>query len=278
MLLNKSLLFIILILSVCTPLSVVAYNPTPATQSFFSKMASDAYVVPAGSRRREPLFIEPEGSRIGLEHFYIPEHYQDSLDSLLIPHGQILDRIEKLAYDIIQDYQGVTIHLLCVLKGGSTFFQHLSNALRKFHDYKRSAHIPFTFDFVRVKSYSGTESTGTVQISGVDLASLAGRHVIFVEDIIDTGLTMTQLLKFMHEQVAPASVRVASLLEKRTVKSCGYQADYVGFSIFDAFVVGFCLDYNEVFRDLPHIAVINANGIEKYRDADKRIDGQRAGI
>ena len=190
------------------------------------------------------------------------------LDSLLVPHGSIVDRVEKLAYDINQDYKGETIHMLCVLKGGSQFFQDLQNALRKFHDYTRAGHIPFTFDFVRVKSYEGTESSGNVTISGCDMGKLANKHLLFVEDIIDTGLTMTRLMEHLKIHVNPKSVRVASLVEKRTSRSSGFKADYVGYSIPDKFVVGYCLDYNEAYRDMSHIGVINKAGIEKFENYD----------
>lgn len=106
----------------------------------------------------------------------------------------IVDRVEKLAADITKDYDGVTIHLLCVLKGGSQFFQDLQNSLRKFHNYTRQNYIPFTFDFVRVKSYEGTESTGEVQITGCDLSKLTGKHLLFIEDIIDTGIVIHECI------------------------------------------------------------------------------------
>lgn len=213
--------------------------------------------------RKEPIIIEDK-VRIHKDFYYLPNHYQDSLDSLLITQGTIIDRVEKLAHDIIEDYGGETVHLLCVLKGGSTFFHDLSSALRRFHDYSRMTHIPYTFDFIRVKSYDGTSSTGKVQISGCEMESLEGKHVIFVEDLVDTGLTMSTLLKQLKATVSTRSVRVASLLEKRTHLSCGFKADYVGFSIPDVFVVGYCMDYNEAFRDLKHLAVINDSGIRKY--------------
>lgn len=85
--------------------------------------------------RRDPFFLADDLD-ISTDHFYIPEHYKDTLGYLLVPHGTIVDRVEKLAYDITQDYQGNTIHLLCVLKGGSTFFMDLCNAMRKFHNCK----------------------------------------------------------------------------------------------------------------------------------------------
>ena len=186
------------------------------------------------------------------------------MDSVLLPRGLILDRVDKLAETIREDYTGKTIHLLCVLKGGSCFFNALVEKLRLSHHYGLCDYVPFTFDFIRVKSYDGLESTGNVTVSGIDLNTLVGKEVLLVEDIIDTGVTMTKLLPLL-QQHQPASIKVASLLEKRTEKSCGYQGDYVGFSIPDAFVVGYCLDYNEIFRDLEHICVINQKGIDHWK-------------
>jgi len=216
-------------------------------------------------KRRDPLVITDDLT-LDLQHFYLPQHYQGALQEILVPNGMIVDRVEKLAADITADYRGHTIHLICVLKGGSTFFYDLCAALRRFHDYGSQNNIPYTFDFIRVKSYEGTESTGQVQITGMDVAELTGKHVLFVEDIIDTGLTMTSLMKYMNTEVKPASVRVASLVEKRTTRSCGFKGDYVGFSIPDKFIVGYCLDFNEVFRDLNHIGVISKEGFEKFKD------------
>ncbi|DAZ98142.1 TPA: hypothetical protein N0F65_003128 [Lagenidium giganteum] len=197
------------------------------------------------------------------KHFLIPHHYQEHLESVLIPTGLIQDRVEKIAQDIRYDYEGKTIHLLCVLKGGSAFFHHLIEKLRLFHKYNKCTYVPFTFDFIKVKSYEGTQSTGNVQISGADLTKFRGKELLLVEDIIDTGKTMEKLVPLL-KQYDPASVRVASLLEKRNPQSVGFKADYVGFNIPDKFVVGYCLDYNEVFRDLDHICVINEAGIAKY--------------
>jgi hypoxanthine phosphoribosyltransferase len=103
-----------------------------------------------------------------------------------------------------------------------------------------------------------------VTISGIDLKTITGRDVILLEDIIDTGTTMSRLIPLL-ESHGPSSVRVAALLEKRTAKSCGFKADYVGFSVPDHFVVGYNMDYNEAFRDMSHICVINAKGIEHFK-------------
>jgi len=124
---------------------------------------------------------------------------------------------------------------------------------------------PLTFDFIRVKSYAGTETTGEVSIEslGVDLSEMKGRHIMLCEDIIDTGSTMLKLIPYL-QSFEPASVKVATLLTKRTPKSKGFVADYIGFSIPDHFVVGYCLDYNEVFRDMAHICVMAPAGIQRH--------------
>ena len=186
----------------------------------------------------------------------------------MIPHGQIVDRVEKLAWDIMSDYSGQTVHLLCVLKGASTFFQDLTAAFKRLHGARREQYVPFTIDFIRVKSYEGTESSGKVHIHGCDMTKLRGKHVIFIEDIIDTGLTMTRVLEYMQENIVPASVRIASLIEKRTTRGSGFKADYVGFSVPDSFIVGYCMDYEEAYRDLDHLCVINDKGIEDFKFYD----------
>lgn len=184
----------------------------------------------------------------------------------MLTAGMVCDRTNALAHEITEAYRGRTPHLLCVLKGASIFYMKLIDMLHQAAARLGSpAHaVPFTFDFIRVKSYEGTESSGHVRIDGVEPAKLAGRHVIVVEDIIDTGLSMRSLLPMLREHAA--SVEVCTLLEKRTSRSCGLRARYTGFSIPDHFVIGFGLDYDEAFRDLEHICVINHTGIERFRD------------
>lgn len=159
-----------------------------------------------------------------------------------------------------------TISLNFTFTGGSTFFHDLCKAITRFHECSGQHYLPYVFDFIRVSSYSGTASTGEVRITGCDLEKLKGKHVLFIEDIIDTGLTMTKIFEYMKAQIVPASINVATLCEKRTPHSCGFKAKYVGFSIPDKFIVGYCMDYNEVYRDLNHIAVIGGLGIEKFKN------------
>ena len=203
----------------------------------------------SGLQRLVPFYVA-DGATYPLEHFSLPPNYLGYLSSVLLPHGLVVDRVEKLASDIDLAYPDSTPHILVVLKGGSEFATDLTRTLRRIHAYKNKAHLPFTVDYVRVKSYEGTSSTGNVKITGIDMKTLEGRDIIIVEDIIDTGLTMTRLIPELQSH-GTKSIRVAALLEKRTEKSCGFKADFVGFSVPDSFVVGYNLDYNEAFREMP---------------------------
>lgn len=120
-------------------------------------------------------------------------------------------------------------------------------------------------EFIKVKSYENDQSSGNVQISlsEEELKGFKDKDLLIVEDIVDTGATMVALIELL-KRYNPSSIKVASLLLKRTTRSNSYVPDFVGFAIPDLFVVGYGLDYNEKFRDLQHIAVINDTGKQKY--------------
>ncbi|KAJ1642996.1 hypothetical protein LPJ64_005183 [Coemansia asiatica] len=199
-----------------------------------------------------------------LDHFVIPGHYTDDVESILIPHGLIMDRIAKLAQIITSEYDNERIVVCCVLKGGHQFFSDLVNYMKKALN-KEGKTLPMTLDFIRVKSYENDRSTGDVHVSMTEkeLQELKGKNLLLVEDIIDTGNTMKKLLDTLSKYEFK-SVKVASLLLKKTPLSCGYVPDYVGFAVPDLFVVGYCLDYNDIFRDLDHICAISETGKKKY--------------
>ncbi|RMX38996.1 hypoxanthine-guanine phosphoribosyltransferase-like [Pocillopora verrucosa] len=198
-----------------------------------------------------------------LDMFCLPKHYENDVESIMIPKGLIHDRIERLARNICRDVDKGPLIGLCVLKGGYQFFGDLMNCIRTINaNMDRS--IQMSVDFIRLKSYEDDHSSGEVKVIGSDdLSALKGKHILVVEDIIDTGATMQKLLTTL-QKFEPATVKVASLLVKRTPKSNGYRPEYIGFEIPDKFVVGYALDYNEYFRDLNHICVINENGKKKY--------------
>ena len=167
--------------------------------------------------------------------------------TVLIESAEIQRRIAELAAGIEHDYPaGEEIHLVGVLKGGFVFMADLVRAM--------SARV--TLDFIAVSSYQqSTRSSGEVRlIKDVD-TRLEGRHVIIVEDIVDTGLTLTYLQDILRAR-APRSLRTACLLSKPSRRLVDVKVEYIGFTIEDRFVVGYGLDFAEKYRNLPHIAVL----------------------
>jgi len=159
-----------------------------------------------------------------------------------IERNQISDRLNELAEQIDADYAGKSVVMLAVLNGAFIFAGDLIRLLK----------VDAEVSFVKLKSYRGTASTGEVQTLIGLMHELKDREVLIVEDIIDTGRTMSKLLEMVWEQ-SPASVKVCTLLVKPDVFKNKYRLDYVGFSIPDKFVVGYGLDYDELGRQLPDI-------------------------
>ncbi|HMH07192.1 MAG TPA: hypoxanthine phosphoribosyltransferase [Terriglobales bacterium] len=179
---------------------------------------------------------------------------------VLITREQIAHRVAEMGAEINRDYAGQSVILLGVLKGAAIFLSDLSRQLK----------IDSTFDFIGVSSYgnrptpaqelkSGWDSTGEVRLTKDMDQSMIGKNVIMVEDILDTGLTMTYLKKLLMAR-QPKSFRIAALLDKPSRRKQPIQADYVGFSIPDEFVVGYGLDYAEKYRNLPDICVVPREG------------------
>eukprot|EP01147_Barroeca_monosierra_P004114 gene4114-49_t len=199
-----------------------------------------------------------------LNSFCVPSHYMADLEEIILPHGIVQDRIQRMARDIVEDFGEQALVCLCVLKGGHQFFSDLFDNIKKLNNSTRTS-IPLRVDFIRCKSYENDESSGKVQIIGGDsLSSLENQNVLIVEDMIDTGKTMVNLVDTLLEH-KPKSLRVASLFLKRTDRSNGFKPDYIGFEVPDKFLVGYALDYNEYFRDLDHVAVLNRSAMDKYR-------------
>ncbi|XP_043562488.1 peroxisomal coenzyme A diphosphatase NUDT7-like isoform X1 [Chiloscyllium plagiosum] len=202
------------------------------------------------------LLISDNESGYDPEMFCIPKHYIDDLERVFIPHGLIMDRTERMARDIMKQMGGDHIVVLCVLKGGYKFFADLLDYIKALNRNQDES-LPMTIDFIRLKSYCNDQTVKEVKvIGGDDLCMLAGKNVLIVEDIVETGRTMRKLLGLL-EKYKPQMVKVASLLLKRTPRSSGYRPDFVGFEIPDKFVVGYALDYNEYFRDLNSLALSN---------------------
>ena len=159
-----------------------------------------------------------------------------------LTHQQIDERIKELSKQINEDYKIEEPLFIAILNGSFMFASHL---------YQRIT-LPSQITFVKVASYSGTSSTGKVtSIIGLDMP-IAGKHIILVEDIVDTGNTMNELLKQLHEH-QPASIKIASLIQKPEALKHPITVDYTGFKIPNEFIVGFGLDYDGYGRNLPDI-------------------------
>lgn len=174
-------------------------------------------------------------------------------DEIILEEEQIRSRVSELASRITADYEGKDPLLVCVLKGAVFFMA----------DLVREITIPCEMDFMAVSSYgSATDSSGVVRILKDLDAHIEGRHVIIVEDIVDTGLTLSYLKKNLNAR-NPASVEVAALLTKPARRKVDIECRYVGFEVPDRFVVGYGLDYGENYRNLRFIAVLPDEELEQ---------------
>ncbi|XP_075903684.1 phosphoribosyltransferase domain-containing protein 1 isoform X2 [Nelusetta ayraudi] len=214
--------------------------------------------------RKTGIVIKDEWLGHSLDLFTYPEHYQEDIESVYIPHGVIMNRVERLAHYIMDDFQESNIMVLCVLKGGYKFCADLVEFI-KVLGRNSGKYLETRVEFIRLKSYQNDQSTEELHIIGSrDLSFLRGKSVLIVEAIVDTGKTMKALLKHV-EAYEPKMVKVAGLLVKRSPNTDESLTDYVGFVIPNRFVVGYALDYNEYFRDLNHICVISKTGKMKYK-------------
>jgi hypoxanthine phosphoribosyltransferase len=168
------------------------------------------------------------------------------VQEILLTEDKIQARVAELGAQLNADYAGLEPVLISVLKGSIVFLA----------DLVRSMELPLSIDIMEVSSYgAATETSGQVRILK-DLSNpIEGRHVIVVEDIIDTGLTLNYLLRYLREK-GPASLRICCLLDKPARRLTEIPIDYVGFTIPDRFVVGYGLDYGERYRNLPYVGVL----------------------
>ena len=168
---------------------------------------------------------------------------------ILLPEQEVNERIAELGRQISEDYAGKSVHLICILKGSVFFTCELAKRIT----------VPVSMDFMSVSSYgAGTESSGVVKIKKDLDEPLEGRDVIVVEDIIDSGRTLSYLVKELGER-KPAGIRLCTLLDKPERRVTDVKVDYVGFNIPDEFVVGYGLDYAQKYRNLPYIGVVEHN-------------------
>lgn len=168
-----------------------------------------------------------------------------NIEKILINEEQIVNRCIELGEQISKDYEGKLPILIALLKGSVPFMSELMKHIS----------IDMEIDFMDVSSYVGTKSTGEVKINKDLDRSIKGCDVLIVEDIVDTGRTLKTVIELLYTKGA-SSVKVVSLLDKKYRRVVDVKADYVGFDIPDEFVIGYGLDYNQKYRNLPYVGVL----------------------
>ena len=171
----------------------------------------------------------------------------DDIQTILVTEEQLQAKVAQLGARISQDYAGKDLLLVSILKGAVVFMA----------DLMRAVSIPCSIDFMVVSSYGGTntETTGLVKIVKDLDADLTGKDVLIVEDVLDTGVTLSNLVPMLKMR-NPSSVKICAILDKPARRKTDIAADYRGFDVPDAFVVGYGLDYNEKYRNLPYVGVL----------------------
>ena len=170
--------------------------------------------------------------------------------TIMIDEDTVDNRIKEIAAQISRDYAKKEVRLICILKGSVFYTTELAKRLT----------IPTTMDFMKVSSYgSGTVSSGKIEIKKDLDDSIEGLDVIVVEDIVDSGNTLSQLIPELKKR-NPRSLEVTTLLDKPSRREVDVHVDYTGFEIEDKFVVGYGLDYDQSYRDLPFIGVVELDG------------------
>ena len=166
---------------------------------------------------------------------------------ILFSEEQIQTRIKELAQEMNKFYNGEEVIAICVLKGAVMFAVDLVKHLD----------MPLQMEFIRLSSYgSGFSTSGKVNAVDIKLPDLNGKNVLIVEDIVDTGLTAKFLMDFMHCNFNAKSIKFCSLLDKKITRKVDIEPDYYGFEVDNKFVVGYGLDFNEKYRNLPYVGIL----------------------
>lgn len=165
---------------------------------------------------------------------------------VLISEEQVKERIKELGAQISKEYEGKNLHLICILKGSIFFTCELARYIT----------VPVTIDFITVSSYgNGKTSTGKVSIIRDLTEGIQARDVLVIEDIVDTGRTLSYLMEMLKER-KPASIKLCTLLDKPNRRTHPVDVEYVGFEVPDEFIVGWGLDYAQNYRNLPYIGIL----------------------
>ncbi len=177
----------------------------------------------------------------------------NDIEETLYSEEEILKRVEEISMQISKDYEDKDLLIVGILKGSVIFTSDLAKHIK----------IPCSLDFMAVSSYgSSTESSGVIKILKDLDEDIEGKHVLIVEDIVDTGITLSYLLEYLNVRKA-ASIEIVALLNKKARRKADIKVKYIGFDIPDEFIVGYGMDYSEKYRNLPFIGILKREIYEK---------------
>lgn len=171
---------------------------------------------------------------------------EQDLDKILYSESTILSRLDEIGWQLSQDYKGKNLTVVAIMNGSIMF---MSDLLKRII-------IPLQIDCWSISSYHGSKSTGNIKFRQHDIVDVKDRHVLLLDDILDSGLTLHTIKNKILAESNASSVKSCVLLSKKVKRIKDIEADYVGFEIENEFVVGYGLDYNEHYRNLPYIAVL----------------------
>ncbi|MEO6053690.1 MAG: hypoxanthine phosphoribosyltransferase [Chthoniobacterales bacterium] len=177
----------------------------------------------------------------------------EDIEKILFREQDILLRVEELARQINCDYEGKELVMVAFLNGSFIFLA----------DLVRKISLPVHVECMRVSSYEGVGSTGSLKFEDKEIQNLTNRHVLLIDDILDTGTTLKGMKEWFLQKSRALSIRTCVLLQKRIARTPLIEADYMGFEIENEFVVGYGLDYREYYRNLPFIGVLKSEAIDR---------------
>jgi hypoxanthine phosphoribosyltransferase len=170
-----------------------------------------------------------------------------NISKILFPEQTIYQRLDELGEQITKDYEHKELTVIAILNGSLIFMADLLRRIK----------IPLQVDCWSVSSYHGAKSSGTINFRQQSVADVTGRHVLLLDDILDSGLTLNTIKNKLQTESSPLSVKTCVLLNKQAPRRVDLEADYIGFNIQNEFVVGYGLDYNEHYRNLPYVGVFS---------------------
>ncbi|TGZ73260.1 hypothetical protein CRM22_001618 [Opisthorchis felineus] len=212
------------------------------------------------------VIIPDEFSGYSTCDFRLSQRYSKYIEGILVPRGMILDRLEKMALDILDNLErrgSTSLTLLCILKGAFKFAADLCEKLEA-AAFSRQKNITIHLDFIVANTYVNDRVGHETRLSMCsDPGKYENKDLLVVEDLVDTGTTLHKLYSYL-KALNPRSIEVACLLVKRRQDCVSFYPDYVGFEVPDRFIVGYSIDYSDHFRELPHICVVNDQGKKQF--------------